>query len=80
MIKTRAGIENELGEFCPELHPIVSYGPNGIKVRCMWALEYCVDPMFPVEDAKQEILENIYKHIGKFTVLARKLEDDLSKS
>lgn len=77
MIKTRADIEKELEEFCPELHPRASYEPYGIRVRCTWGLDYIVDAQDPIEYAKHELLGHIYEHIGKLTVLARKFEDDL---
>lgn len=78
MVKTRADIEKELNEFCPELKPHVRYGPGGISVRCTWALDFIVDEKEPIELAKTELLGHLYEHIGKMTVLARKFEDDLS--
>lgn len=77
MIKTRADIEEELNEFCPEMKPHVLYQPNGLRVRCTWTLEYFVDAREPIELAKLEFLNHLYEHLGKLTVLARKFEDDL---
>lgn len=78
MIKTRADIEKELNEFCSELKPHASYGPDGeIRVRCTWGLDFIVYAQSPIEHAKQELLGHVYEHIGKLTVLARKFEDDL---
>lgn len=70
-------IEIELNEFCPEFHPRARYTPLGIQVRCDWALQYVIDERQPVEHGKQEMIDFLYQHLGKLTVLLRRLEEKL---
>ncbi len=77
---TAAEIQTNLEEFCPEMYPQVYYEGFGIKVLCRWALSFYVHQCESlVEETECQMLNAIYAHIGKLTVLAQKLKDKQPK-
>lgn len=64
--------QSELENFCPDLHPKVRYGPDGIEVRCDWGFQFSIT--HSTADSKDLIIRYLYEYLGKLTVLIYELE------
>ena len=70
-------LESYFEKHCPELKVHFGFGDRGIDLmRSCWALELEVRPQDDPEMVKSLFLDELYKMIGIFTVVAQKMRDE----